>query len=82
MFGEKREGGDVSGLAPDTIMIPARPREMVDELRTFCEEIVNSQEGRRPVLRPGVRGNENPPAGPEGFLFEKREREEIVWSCT
>ncbi|MCI8698539.1 MAG: hypothetical protein HFF29_05470 [Oscillospiraceae bacterium] len=54
MFGEKREGGDVSGFAPDTIMIPARPRKMVDELRTFCEEIVNSQEGKRPAHRRGA----------------------------
>ena len=82
MFGEKREGGDVSGFAPDTIMIPARPREMVDELRTFCEEIVNSQEGRRPAHRRGAGEMKTLRLAPEGFLFEKREREEIVWFCT
>ncbi len=55
---------------------------MVDELRTFCEEIVNSQEGggRSSGREPGEMKTLR--LAPEGFLFEKREREEIVWSCT
>ena len=51
---------------------------MLDGLRTFCEETMN--DGAAAENRADMR---KPPAETGGFhIFEKREREEIVWFCT
>ena len=37
----KERGRRLSGFVPDMIIIPDPPQEMLDDLRTFCEEIMN-----------------------------------------
>ena len=73
----------MSGFVPDVIIIPDPCGKMLDDLRTFCEEIVNDGIQSPRAAGGPAPGMRKPPARAEGFhIFEKREREEIVWFCT
>ena len=72
-FLRKERGRRLSGFVPDMIIIAGFRREMLDDLRTFCEEIMNA---RRQVPRPlfSTAGNVFFRAVPGRLCIQRRPR--------